>query len=485
MQLFLQRLIDGTANGVLYGASALALVVVYRASGRLNLAQGELATVGTYVSLVLGTPATPALFGTTFVGNWIAFSPWPLWAGIVGGMIVAAALAAVIERFVVRRIPETSARTAVSVSIGLLLLINSLIVYFWKNAPRGYPSPFPDAPDDYFGFFGARLRYTTLMTWAVLLAVLGILNLVLRVSKAGLAFRAVSSNPAASRLVGINTGRVLAGGWALAAALGTLCGGLLISRLVLRPGVLTQLLIYSFAAATIGGLTSLGGALVGGLIVGISITMIGAYVPFVGTSMALPAVLVLMVVMLLVRPSGLFGTVGIDGGPATTTRLLGGGSDAGPDASAARFVLVRGTSRWRIVRLVGVVAVLAGAVLPAVVLPFVEARLWTDVLIYAIALAGLYLLMGPGGQLSLGHGAFVGVGAYATAVSITRWGWPHLAGLALGFVICLVIGLAVGLPALRIKGQYLALVTLAFAVAFPGVIERFAWLTGGGQGPAP
>jgi branched-chain amino acid transport system permease protein len=103
----------------------------------------------------------------------------------------------------------------------------------------------------------------------------------------------------------------------------------------------------------------------------------------------------------------------------------------------------------------------------------------------AIAVWGLGVLMGPGGQLSLGHGAFLGLGAYTTLIAATRYDAYPLAGLVPAAILGFVVGLAFGLPALRIRGQYLAMVTLSLAVAFPMVIQRFAWLTGGSSGPAP
>jgi branched-chain amino acid transport system permease protein len=109
----------------LYGALGLALAVVYRASGRINMAQGEFATVGTYVSLVLSSKATPALAGTIFATRWLPGTPWPLWLAVPGAMVVSAVGSALIERLVVRPIPERSPRAAVSVTIGLLLLANA------------------------------------------------------------------------------------------------------------------------------------------------------------------------------------------------------------------------------------------------------------------------------------------------------------------------------------------------------------------------
>ena len=362
-------------------------------------------------------------------------------------------------------------------TIGLLLLINALVVYLWKPVGRGYPSPFPNDPGDYVSIGGARLRYTTIGTWTTLLVVLGTLWLILRFTKAGLAFRAVSSSRTNSGLMGVHTGRVLTGGWALAGAIGTLAGCLLASQLVLSPDMMVRLLVFGFAAATIGGLSSLGGALLGGLIVGVAQTMLGGYVPFVKGPLSLPVVLLLMVVMLAFRPHGLFGRKTpdkLEGDPLSVTVV----EDRPP-----RWTLRRQSPAWRV--LVGFMAALALVVVvaPPFVLPFVEANLWTRGVATVVVLWGLGLLMGPAGQLSLGHGAFVGLGGYATAVVISRYDWPPVMAVTVSALVGFVVGCLLGLPAIRIKGQYLAMVTLSFAVAFPMIIQRFSWFTGGSSGP--
>jgi branched-chain amino acid transport system permease protein len=209
--------------------------------------------------------------------------------------------------------------------------------------------------------------------------------------------------------------------------------------------------------------------------------MLSGYVPFIGTPLGLPTVLLLMVVMLYLRPGGLFGTRGLGAGPLNAA-LPGATMGLAP---RPKLALVPGTSAGRAARIGVGGASLALAIVPVFLLPYIEARLWTEVVATAIALWGLGLLMGPGGQLSLGHGAFLGLGAYATMIAATRYDLYPLAGLVPAAILGFVVGLAFGLPALRIRGQYLAMVTLSLAVAFPMVIQRFAWLTGGSSGPAP
>ncbi len=188
-----------------------------------------------------------------------------------------------------------------------MLLVNAATTLFWRPAQRGYRSPFPNGTSDRFVFAEVRLRYTTVGTWATLLLVLALLHVLLFRSRFGLAFRAVSSNRQHSALCGIRVGRVLGGGWALAAALGTLVGCLVASRLLLTPSMMMRVLVFALVAAIIGGLASPGGALIGGVIVGVGESLAGGYIPHVDAVLAFPLLVLAMVVMLYFRPQGLFG----------------------------------------------------------------------------------------------------------------------------------------------------------------------------------
>jgi branched-chain amino acid transport system permease protein len=163
--------------------------------------------------------------------------------------------------------------------------------------------------------------------------------------------------------------------------------------------------------------------------------------------------------------------------------VLGAAAAAG--SPRPRFALERGTPAARLAGGAMVVAAVVAATVPAFVLPALESRLWTELVATAIALWGLGLLLGPAGQLSLGHGAFLAIGAYTTAVVASRYGASPLLGLVIAAAVGLVVGTLVGLPALRIRGQYLAMVTFGLAVAVPMVIQRFSWFTGGTSGPPP
>ncbi len=480
-----QRLLDGLSNGALYGSLALAITLVFRSTGRVNLAQGELATVGTYLSLVLATPATAAVAGTTLAARWVPAAPWPQWLSIPVAMVCSAAIAMLLERFVLRRAPERDDRAALSLTVALLLLLNAGTTQLFGSGGKAYRSPFPNAPTDQWLVAGVRVRYTTVGTWLTLMVVLALLQVFLLRSRFGLAFRAVSSNRTNSALCGIRVSRTLSGAWALAAALGTMVGCLAANRLVLSPSMMTRLLVYSLVAATIGGLSSPGGALVGGVIVGVGQSLLGGYVPRVDSVLAFPLLVLAMVVMLYVRPGGLFGSAGLRAQRSDSD--LGGAAVASvlDDDRPSRWVLVRHSRPWWWVRILGAMALVAVAVVPVFVLPFVEARMMTEVVATTIALWGLGFLVGDGGRISFANATFMGVGAYTTAIVAARYGIHPFLGVAIAAVVGFVAGGLLSVPALRIRGQYLAMVTFCLAVIFPSLLNRFKWFTGGEYGPPP
>jgi branched-chain amino acid transport system permease protein len=306
MVLFLQRFSDALFNGAIYASLALALVTIYRSTGLLNLAQGEMATFGAYVALVLGSPASGALAGTG-LASLLPGHPWPVVAAIAGAIVLSMVAGAAIERIIFRGVERRSELATINVTIGLLILMSGLTTRLWGTSGRFFPSPFPAGVDDYLDVAGARLRYTTIGAWATLLAVMVVVTVLIRSTKVGLAFRAITSNREGAELVGIPVGRTLMIGWAVAAGLGTLAATMVASIVLLEPFTMLKLLIYSLAAATLGGLDSPKGAIVGGIVVAQAQTMIPGYLGVPSELAVVPAVAVMLVV-LLIRPSGLFGT---------------------------------------------------------------------------------------------------------------------------------------------------------------------------------
>lgn len=306
MTLLLQRLFDALSNGAVYACLALALTMVFRTTGVLNLAQGEMAMLSAYVAALLRSPADPRFA----FSEWFARlgTPWPVWAAIVGAMVFGALVGALIHRFIMQPLEGESPLPQIGAALGLFLLINGLASLWWGPRLRSVGTPFPDGRDDRLLLLGARLRYETIGIVVTLALALGLLALVQRRTKLGLAFRAVVSNPSGARLVGIRVGVVLMIGWAVAAALGALGGGLIAGQIFVGPNMMGRLIIFALAAATLGGLGNPKGALVGGFVLALLETILVGYVSFVTSDVALIYTLGTLILVLLVRPGGLFGT---------------------------------------------------------------------------------------------------------------------------------------------------------------------------------
>jgi len=312
MDLFIQRCFDGMFNGAIYASLAVAIVTIHRSTNIVNFAQGEMALMSGYVALVLLTPPGPVGLGFSVAGTQLASRiipghPWPPVVAILGAIAFGVLVGLLIERLVMRRLDGHSHLAQINATIGLLILLNGLTFEIWGPTARKFPSPFPNAPDDFFLVWGARLRYTTIGVCATLAILLALLWLAARRTKVGLAFRAVTSNRESAALSGIPITRTLMTGWATAAAIGALAAALVGGVLILQPVTMLNMLIYAFAAMTIGGMDSPGGAVVGGLVVGITQALVPGYLG-VPSELTLVPPLVVMLVVLSIRPQGLFGT---------------------------------------------------------------------------------------------------------------------------------------------------------------------------------
>lgn len=289
MDIFLQQVVSGIATGGIYGALALALVMIYQATDVVNFAQGEMAMFTTYLAWSMLDAGVP---------YWAAFLA-TLAIGLVGGILI--------ERVVIRPVENAPVLTIVIVCIGLLVILNSLAGWIYSYIQKPFPSPFPERPILLGGAHGIVFGAHDIGVIAVTLVVLLLLYLFFRYTPLGLAMRAAAQNPVSSRLCGIRVGWMLALGWGLAAAVGAVAGMMVAPKVFLDPNMMAGILIYAFASATLGGFTSPGGAVLGGLLVGVIENLVGTYVGFIGTELKLTVALAIIIVVLTVKPSGLFG----------------------------------------------------------------------------------------------------------------------------------------------------------------------------------
>ena len=293
-ELFFQRVFDGLGNGFIYSAMAIALVLIFKATGVVNFAQGEMAMMGAFIAYAIAN----------------AFDiPGAL--AVLIAMVLSAIVAAGIERVLLRPFDPSNHLAIVIVTLSLFLILNAIAGVIWAFDGRAMPSLFPGR-NKTFSLLGAEIEYADLFTWITVLLAVFLVTLLLNKTKIGLSFRAVSSSLEASRLLGIRIGRTLQFGWALAAAMGTLAGSLVARTTLLEPNFMGRVLIYSFAAATLGGLDSLGGAVVAGIIIGLVQTMGGGYVDAIGSELAPAVALGVIALILVIRPSGLFGSKRIE-----------------------------------------------------------------------------------------------------------------------------------------------------------------------------
>ena len=287
---FAQQLASGIREGAIYGGLALALVIIYRSTRVINFAQGEMATFTTFVAWSLMNR------GLSF---WAAF-PIVLAIAFAGGVTI--------ERVLIRPVENASVITIVIITLGLALLLNGLMVQIWGGDTRPFHGPFSTRTID---VGGVPVSVQDIGIVVVSLALVVLLGLFFRFTKLGLALRAAAANPDSSRLVGVRVGWMLAFGWGLAAVLGAVAGMMIAPVVFLDPNMMQTVLLYAFAAAVLGGLDSPVGAVVGGLLLGVTITLLGRYVGFVGQELKLPTALLLILLVLLVRPAGLFGRVAV------------------------------------------------------------------------------------------------------------------------------------------------------------------------------
>jgi branched-chain amino acid transport system permease protein len=285
MEALLHQVFSGLATGGIYASLALALVMIYQSTNHINFAQGEM-----------------AMFSTYLAWNMIN-AGLPYWWAFLFTVAISFAAGVVIERVIIRPVENAPVLSVVTVFIALLVIFNSVAGWIYTYTIKTFPSPFPER-----ALFGNRfISAHELGAIAITLAVLVVLYLFFRFTPLGLAMRAAAQNATSSRLVGIRVGWMLALGWGLAAAVGAVAGMLIAPIVYLDPNMMSGVLLYAFAAALVGGIDNPFGAVLGGFMVGVLENLMGAYV--IGTELKLTVALVLIIGVLLFKPTGLFGRV--------------------------------------------------------------------------------------------------------------------------------------------------------------------------------
>src|SRR3954470_5825962 len=282
-EALIRQVLAGLASGGVYASLALALVMIYQATHLVNFAQGEMAMFSTYIAW-------------TLIDAGLSY-----WSAFVLTVLFAFVLGIVIERVVIGPVENAPVLAAVVVFIGLLAILNSVSGWIFSYTIKTFPSPFP-------AWLGIRyMSAHQLGALGVTLVVLVLVYVFFRFTPLGLAMRAAAQNPVSSRLVGIRVGWMLALGWGLAAAIGSIAGMMVAPTVFLEPNMMGGILLYAFAGALLGGIDNPAGAVLGAFIVGVLENVAGAYV--IGTELKLTLALVVIVGVLTIKPSGLFGRV--------------------------------------------------------------------------------------------------------------------------------------------------------------------------------
>jgi branched-chain amino acid transport system permease protein len=284
MQEFLHQVLAGLATGGIYASLALALVMIYQATHLVNFAQGEM-----------------AMFATYFAWSLID-AGMPYWPAFLLTVVFAFVLGVVIERVIIRPVENAPVLAIVVVFIALLVILNSVAGWIYTFTIKSFPSPFPAEP-----IFGQYITSHQGGAIGVTLVVLLLLFLFFRFTPLGLAMRAAAQNPDSARLVGIRVGWMLALGWGLAAAVGGVAGMMVAPIVFLDPNMMGGVLLYAFAAALVGGIDNPAGAVFGGFLMGVLENLLGAFV--IGNELKLAVALVIIIGVLVVKPSGFFGKV--------------------------------------------------------------------------------------------------------------------------------------------------------------------------------
>jgi branched-chain amino acid transport system permease protein len=284
LELLLRQILSGLATGGIYASMALALVMIYQATHLVNFAQGEMAMFATYLAWTLMQAGVP-YWGAFFITVAAAF---------IGGVVI--------ERVIIQPVENAPILSVVIVFIGLLVIFNSIAGWIYSYTIKPFPSPFPSQPLFGNSYIGSHELGSMGVTLVVLLLVFGFF----RFTPLGLAMRAAAQNAVSSRLVGVRVGWMLALGWGLASAIGAVAGIMVAPIVFLEPNMMGGILLYAFAGALLGGIDSPAGAVLGGFIVGVLENVVGLYL---GSEVKLTVALVIIVGVLVIRPSGLFGKV--------------------------------------------------------------------------------------------------------------------------------------------------------------------------------
>jgi branched-subunit amino acid ABC-type transport system permease component len=436
-------IISGLSTGALYTLCSVGLVVLYRASGTINLAQGA---VG----------ALSAIIAWQFVA-W----HYPAWVGWVAGVAAATLISFLYGRFIAPRLAHSDAIVRAVATLGLALVVLGVVEFIWGEYTRSLR-----LPTDAYGIrlLGVRVTLTRVIAMALSLGVTIGMLVFLNKTRIGLAMRAMANQREISALLGVPILKVDAWAWVISGLIAGVSGILLANLTRMAPLFLTFIVIPAVAAAIAGRMRSLGAAVIGGLVIGV-VEALGT--PFASIAPYRTVVPFLFAVLALVW---------LQRGGA---QLIGTAAAPG-DNEQRRLASGAATRRETLIR---IAAAVIGVLIVALVLPEITTSYWlrilTSVTILSLATLAVGIIYAQLGMVTLCQFALVGVGGWFALRLYHATHLPFEAELLCAGVAAAAFGLIFGLPALRMRGLYLALTTLMIAGGFQVMITATDFPDGG------
>jgi branched-chain amino acid transport system permease protein len=454
---FAAQLLNGLASASSLFLISAGLTLIFGVTRIVNFAHGSLYMVGAYVAYSVGSAL--GAYDDSALG---------FWAAALAAAAAAAILGALIEIGILKRLYAAPELLQLTATFGIVLIVRDAALAIWGPEDRLGPRVpgFADAVD----VAGHALPEYDLLLLAIGPLVLVALTLLVRRTRFGLVVRAASENRVLTGALGIDQSRLFTAVFALGAALAGVAGALTLPREPANLGMDLAVIADAFVVTVLGGLGSIPGAFVAAIVIGVTkaLCIAAGNVSLGGFTFAMPKLtlvieFIVMALVLLVRPSGLFGTPAAL--PPTTPVPVERARVARPSRGHA----------------IAAAIVIAFAALLPLAGDEYALVLAIDILIAALFTASLTLISGTGGITSFGHAAYFGIGAYASALAATH-GYPFLAALALAPVAAAVAALAFGALCVRLSGIYLAMLTLAFAQIVWSIALQWDAFTGGSNG---
>lgn len=452
-------IITGVIQGLLYAVMASGFVLVYRVSGALNFAHGALGTVGAYIAFSLTS------FGYSY---WLSAS-----VGITVGVVVAY----LINVLVIRRLDEDDHISIAIATLGITIALIAVCLSLWGATEVSLKPPL--SRDPLFAIGQVSISLADLVTVAIVIAIFGGLSVTMRHTSFGLAMRAVNEGPATASLLGINVRLTRSSVWAISGGLAVVAGLLIVPSTHLNPNGLTTFFIASFAVVVLGGLESINGVFLGGIAFGI-VNSLFAYL--VTPRLLNTFSLLVIVIVLVVFPNGLFGRPSRKVNEPRVSRrhvkrgirdLDFVGHFSLPFASGRTRYLANGTLNAALLAVVAIVPLfLVGSSLLAISLAAAA----------FFAVLGQFVLTGQVGLTSIGQSGFMVVGIYGVVMLGTHFDMPPIPSSIVAVLAAALVATLLAIVSARLKGVYLALVTISFALSLPELAAFDSRLAGGATG---